>query len=80
MYENKGFTTRAINKLQSVDRGNIRFVTMLTLYLAERKRIHYDKDRDLFWVRLPDDTYQVAVWMMLFYELCGDSTRRAPDC
>ena len=66
MYENKGFTTRVINKLQSVDRGNIRFVTMLTLYLIERNGIFYDKDRDLFWVRLPDGTYQVAVWMLIY--------------
>lgn len=71
MYENRGFTTRTINTLQSSDRGNIRFVAMLTLYLAERNRIHYDNERDLFWVRLPDNTYQVAVWMMLFYDYNG---------
>ena len=41
---------------------------MLTMYLAERKRIAYDNTRDLFWVKLPDDTYQVAVWMFMFYE------------
>ena len=69
MYENKGFTTRVINKLQSIDRGNIRFVTMLTLYLIERNGIFYDKDRDLFWVRLPDGTYQVAVWTFIYEEL-----------
>ena len=41
---------------------------MLTMYLMERKRITYDSMHDLFWVHLPDDTYQVAVWMLLFYE------------
>ena len=71
MYENKGFTTRVINKLQSSDCGNIRFVTMLTLYLEERNRIYYDNERDLFWVRLPDNTYQIAAWMMLFYNYNG---------
>ena len=71
MYENSGFTTRVINKLQSVDRGNIRFVTMLTLYLTERNRMSYDKYHDLFWVRLPDNTYQVAPWMFIYYEEFG---------
>ena len=75
MYENRGFTTRTINKLQNSDRGNIGFVTMLTLYLAERNRIHYDNEHDLFWVRLPDNTYQIAVWMMLFYDYNGPLTQ-----
>jgi hypothetical protein len=68
MYENKAFTGRVISTLQSIDRRNERFVYMLTMYLAERKRIAYDNTRDLFWVKLPDDTYQVAVWMFMFYE------------
>ena len=67
MYENRGFTERVIRKLQSIERGNDRFVAMLTLYLMERKRIVYDDTRDLFWVRLPDDSHQVASWMMKYY-------------
>ena len=67
MYENKAFTDKIIGKLQSVDRGNDWFVSVLTRYLVERNRIMYDPDRDLFWVLLPNGSFQVAIWMMQYY-------------
>jgi hypothetical protein len=62
--ESAAFTERCIAKLQRMSIENGLFAEALHDYLMRHKRIAYDVDRNLFWVKPPTGNPQVAVWMM----------------
>jgi len=63
MNENLAFTDRCIAKLQRLSIEQL-FCQVGTDYLMRLGRMAYDFERRLYWVKLPNGTWQVAVWMM----------------
>lgn len=60
--ENLAFTERVIARAQRISIECL-FAQACTDYMIRWRRLAYDPDRNLFWVRLPNDRWQVAVWM-----------------
>ena len=62
-YLNRAFLAKAINRAQHLSIEGL-FCQALNDYIARQTQIAWDDDHALFWVRHPDDGWQVAVWMM----------------
>lgn len=62
MSENLGFTERAIAKAQKLPAEDL-FCQSITDYLFRHGRLAYDLTHKLWWVKLPNGTWNVAVWM-----------------
>lgn len=64
MAENLAFTERTIRKLQRRSILNGLEEEAMAHYLFRQGRMHFDMERNLFWVDVPNGPPQIAVWMM----------------
>lgn len=63
-FTNLAFLRKVIGNLQSVDRGKHVPIDVLHEYIMRETVILWDESRGLFWVKHPDGSPQIAVWLI----------------
>lgn len=58
------FLAKAIDKAQRLD-PSAKITPAITEYIIRRGALAYDFKRQLFWVKHPDNGWQVAIWMIV---------------